>query len=100
MKIVEILESLIETDTFENKERNSEIKEAITELKAKDEAYAKLQQAYDNLTAKYQKDVNELKTELKAKDDENKKYREAYERRLEYIAELEAKLKEMKQGEL
>ena len=37
------------------------------ELKAKDEAYAKLQQAYDNLTAQYQKDVNELKAKLEPK---------------------------------
>ena len=38
-----------------------------SELKAKDEAYAKLQQAYDNLTAQYQKDVNELKAKLEPK---------------------------------
>ena len=37
------------------------------ELKAKDEAYAKLQQAYDNVTAQYQKDVNELKAKLEPK---------------------------------
>ena len=40
---------------------------ALAELKAKDEAYAKLQQAYDNLTAQYQKDVNELKAKLEPK---------------------------------